>query len=142
MSKPKRVILLDNAERTVFPSITQAAAYCGGYRTSLLRALKRGSTYRGFSFVLEGSDIKPKRILGCNRTNHPGVAITEFRDGELFCIYPSKHEAARKMGMDRKSLNMILQKKLRNHSGKDFAVTSPLDECLMEIQERNKRPYQ
>lgn len=140
MSNKKRVLLLDDPG-TVFQSIGAAAVFCGGQRASLSRALKRGSIYRGFSFILEGSDTKPKIIKGKNLTNHPGIGISEFdTDGELLRIYPSKHEAARKMGIHLKSLNMILENRLKNHSGKNFALSTPLDYCLIEIRERNNDP--
>lgn len=141
MSHKKRVILFDDPV-TVFPSIGDAAAWCGGQRASLSRALKRGSIYRGYSFVLEGTSRKPLKIIGRNLTNHPGIAISEFDAGfELLRIYPSKHEAARRMGINYTSLCLILSNRMRNNSGKIFALATPLDECLIEIRERNKIPY-
>lgn len=81
-------------------------------------------------------------MVGCNKKQQPGIAISEFdTKGELLRIYPTKHEAARRMGIHRKSMNMILDNKLKNHSGRIFALATPLDECLIEIRERNKIPY-
>ncbi len=142
MSHKKRVILFDDPA-IVFPSIEAAAFWCCGQRASLSRALKRGSIYHGYSFVLEGTARRPLKIIGRNLTNHPGVAVSEFdANGELLKIYPSKHEAARKMGINYSSLCLILSNRMKNNSGKIFANTTPLDECLIEIRERNKRPYQ
>lgn len=143
MCKRKRVILLDGDNSTVFSSIDAAAKYCNGYHRSLQLALKAGRKYKGFSFVLEGSDVIPKDFKRGNFTNHPtSIKVSEFRNGDLFRIHPSKRSAMRQMGIESKKLREILDGRRGNHTGKDFAVTSPLDECLMEIQERNKRPYQ
>lgn len=93
--------------------------------------------------MLEGTARRPLKIIGRNLTNHLGVAVSEFdANGELLKIYPSKHEAARKMGINYTSLCLILSNRMKNNSGKIFANTTPLDECLIEIRERNKRPYQ
>lgn len=142
MSRKKRIVLLDGADSRVFPSIDDAARFCGGRHCNLLKALKAGRKYKGLSFVFEGSDVVPKCSQRGRHSNRPrSRKVSEFRDGELYKVYPSVMAAAREMRVEHRYMWHILNGDRKNHTGKDFDFASPLDECLVEIRERNKQPY-
>lgn len=148
MSRKKRVIWLNSVHGRVFASIDDAAAYFGTTHQSLMESIRKKRKYKGNALVIEGADYVPRdAIIGNPSKGRPDVhpnrkPIAEFREGELFCIYPSIKAASVGMGLTKSRVQHILRGRLKNNTGKDFAPATPLDECLIEIRERNKRPYQ
>lgn len=146
MGKFKRVIWIEG--KKTFPSLLDAAAFFGANHKCLSQSILAGRKYKNkYSLVYEDSQDKPHEWM-CGRFKHKSESsplrkpVSEFRNGELFCIYPSIAEAAIQMGIKRKHLRDLLQDKYANNTGKSFALATPLDECLIEIRERNKQPYQ
>lgn len=104
--------------------------------------MKAGRIFKGLPFVYENEDLIPRGYRIGRHSNRPiARKVSEFRGGDLHRVYPSLSAAAREMGVAYKLLWKILHGQRKNHTGKDFDFASPLDECLVEIQERNKQPY-
>ena len=139
----KRIVLLDATGDRVFPSLTAAAEFCQTRIEYLRQALIAGRKYKGLSFVYEGSHVIPRDSLTGRHPNlSRGRRVAEFRDGDVYKVYPTITAAARANGLNDRYLNNILLGRRRNRTGKDFRFATALDKCLIEIRDRNKQPYQ